>query len=194
MRKLLPILLTLFSTTEGWSLPPCGASGIWTNCFGTETFGKHSKWEGDKYVGEYKDGKPHGQGAKTFSNGDKYVGEFKDREKNGQGTVTRSDGRKYVGEWEDDEFHGQGTATSPDGSKYVGEYKDNKRHGRGAYTFSDGRVLEGIWENDKFLYAQKVPRTRDSGISINKAKSECEELGFEPKTEKFAECVLKLTN
>ena len=33
---------------------------------------------GDKYVGEYKDGKQHGQGTYTYANGDKYVGEYKD--------------------------------------------------------------------------------------------------------------------
>ncbi len=41
----------------------------------------------DKYVGEFKDGKKHGQGTFTYANGDKYVGEFKDGyTKHGQGT------------------------------------------------------------------------------------------------------------
>ena len=31
-----------------------------------------------KYVGEYKDGKQHGQGTKTYSDGEKYVGEWKE--------------------------------------------------------------------------------------------------------------------
>ncbi len=35
---------------------------------------------GDKYVGEFKDGKEHGQGTLTFPDGGKYVGEFKDEE------------------------------------------------------------------------------------------------------------------
>ena len=35
-------------------------------------------WEnGSRYVGEWKDGKKHGQGTTTYSNGIKYVGEFK---------------------------------------------------------------------------------------------------------------------
>ena len=34
--------------------------------------------DGDKYVGEYKDDKRHGQGTYTYANGDKYVGEYKD--------------------------------------------------------------------------------------------------------------------
>jgi len=51
------------------SLPACQGSDAprWTNCFGTETFPS-----GNKYVGEFKDGKRNGQGTFTFANGDKY--------------------------------------------------------------------------------------------------------------------------
>ena len=77
------------------------------------------------YVGDKKDGKPHGHGTLTFSNDYKYVGEFLDGEMNGQGTITSPDGRtRYVGEWKNGEYHGQGTWTSPDGNKYEGEFKD----------------------------------------------------------------------
>ena len=38
----------------------------------------HTYANGDKYVGEYKDGKLHGQGTFTYANGDKWVGEWKD--------------------------------------------------------------------------------------------------------------------
>ena len=62
-------------------MPPCPGSPAfswftirnWTDCYGTETF-----VFGDKYVGEYKDGKRHGQGTYTWADGDKYVGEWKD--------------------------------------------------------------------------------------------------------------------
>ena len=32
----------------------------------------------EKFVGEIENGKPNGQGTETFPDGDKYVGEFKD--------------------------------------------------------------------------------------------------------------------
>ena len=59
-------------------------------------------WEnGTKYMGEWKDGKKHGQGTFTYGKGkwegDKYEGEFKDGYRNGQGTYTWSVGDKYVG-------------------------------------------------------------------------------------------------
>ena len=58
----------LLDSTKGWSLPPCEGSPTtkhyvyknWTNCEGTLTYN-----DGSKYVGEFKDGKPHGQGTAT---------------------------------------------------------------------------------------------------------------------------------
>ena len=59
-------------------------------------------------------------------NDGKYVGEFKDGKPNGQGTLTTPDGRKYVGEWKNGKEHGHGTFIFPDGTKYVGEWKNGK--------------------------------------------------------------------
>jgi len=89
----------------------------------------------NKYVGEWKDDKYHGQGTQTFGSvdwfGDKYVGEFKDGKKHGQGTYTRANG-----------------------DKYVGEYKEDKMHGQGTYTFSNGNYDKVLFENGKFISAK----------------------------------------
>jgi hypothetical protein len=114
---------------------------------------------GDKYVGEFKDNKHHGQGTLTYANGDKYVGEFKDGKQHGQGTVTYASGAKYVGEFKNGLANGQGIGTNSNGDKYVGEWKDNKSNGQGTQTYADGRVEEGIWENGDLKYAQKVTPT-----------------------------------
>tara|TARA_Y100000588_G_scaffold9371_1_gene10455 strand:+ start:179 stop:691 length:513 start_codon:yes stop_codon:yes gene_type:complete len=60
----------------------------------------------EKYVGEYRDDKQHGQGTYTFGPssqwaGEKYVGEYRNGKRNGQGTFTFADGNKYVGEFRD---------------------------------------------------------------------------------------------
>ena len=146
----------ILSATASFALPPCPASGYFNNCFGTYTFAS-----GDKYVGEWKDGKRNGQGTATFGPkskwaGDKYVGEFKDNKRNGQGTYTFANGDKYVGEFKDDHWNGQGTYTYAHGDKYVGGYKNNKRNGQGTYTFANGTIEEGIWKDGKFLYKQKL--------------------------------------
>ena len=50
-----------------------------------------------EYVGEYKDGKKHGQGTYTWSDGEKYVGEFKDG-KRWNGTMYDKEGN-IIGKW-----------------------------------------------------------------------------------------------
>ena len=73
MKRLLPVLmgfaLLLLSSTEGWSLPRCPTDShisTWTDCFGIWTVSS-GDWAGFKYVGEFRDGKKHGQGTHTFS-------------------------------------------------------------------------------------------------------------------------------
>ena len=80
-----------------------------------------------------------------------YVGEFKDGKQHGQGTYAWTDGSKYVGEFKDGKHHGQGTYWYKKGSKYVGEWKDNNRHGQGTYTFPDGEKLIGEFKNGEFV-------------------------------------------
>ena len=84
----LTLAVLLFSATQGFALPPCPTDrhvSTWTDCFGTYTSAK-----GDKYVGEFRDGKYHGQGTETFGGG-KYVGEYKDG-KRWEGTKYDKDG------------------------------------------------------------------------------------------------------
>ena len=71
------LLLGWGAATAQSSLPACPATGYFHNCFGTHTWA-----DGDKYVGEFKDGKRNGQGTFTSASG-KYVGEFKDGDFNG---------------------------------------------------------------------------------------------------------------
>ena len=232
--------LFLVHVSSASALPPCDEnySG---HCYGTYTFtsGPHS---GDKYVGEIRAGKWHGQGTYTYADGDVYVGEHRDGRRHGPGTFTWANGDKYVGELEEDLFHGQGTLTFTDGEKYVGEFRNHQKHGYGslllsntdATTFS-GRSIHGLevvgdfvedhpegnvtlyWPNgdvwvgrvrgldwlggNKYtagnvppeVYGENTAPTPPSySTPMDKAKSQCEELGFLPKTEKYGDCVLKL--
>ena len=107
--------------------------------------------DGEKYVGEWKDGLWHGRGTITRTDGEKYVGEFKEGLPNGHGTHTDSYGNKYVAEFKNGIPTGQGTITYFDGSKYVGELKNGQLHGKGTYTFPDGYSLEGVWEKNEYI-------------------------------------------
>jgi len=69
--------------------------------------------------------------VKNYANGDKFEGQIKDGKRHGQGTFHSADGDKYIGEYKDDKMHGQGTYHFADGDKYIGEWKDGKEHGQG---------------------------------------------------------------
>ena len=116
--------------------------------------------DGSKYVGEFKDGKEHGQGTYTWPDGAKYVGEFRDGKRNGQGTYTYADGAQYVGEYKDDKYHGQGTYTLSDGRRYVGEYKIGIPWNGTTYDKHrnvTGIVANGAW---KGVASRREPESR----------------------------------
>ena len=82
------------------------------------------------------------------------------------GKVIWSHGGKYVGEYKDGKMHGYGSRhyrtdnwvyKKYKGAKYVGELKNNTNHGQGIMIYNDGSVEEGIWQNDEFKYARKIP-------------------------------------
>jgi len=96
--------LLIGSTKGSYALPPCPTeikqpSSPSSSCFGTYTFPS-----GNKYVGEFENGKRNGQGTFTFASGDKYVGEFKNDKRNGQGTFTFASGTVKEGIWDNNEF------------------------------------------------------------------------------------------
>ena len=132
----------------------------WTNCAGTYINENEYKYVGKfkdgkiligtaiypggaRYVGGFKNYKPHGEGTFTYSDGTKYFGEWKNGKGHGQGIKTWNDGRKYTGGFKNDEPHGKGTFIHPDGTKYFGQYKDGQRHGEGTLTYSDGKTYIG---------------------------------------------------
>jgi hypothetical protein len=77
-----------------------------------------------KYVGEKKNGIPHGLGEMKWRNGDYYEGRFKNGKKHGKGLYISIDKQiEYDGEFKDDKFHGKGTFTTKDGKKRIVIFK-----------------------------------------------------------------------
>ena len=132
------------------TLPPCTAAESDLNAFRNNCFASVTFPNGSKYVGEFQDNKPNGQGTVTFPSGNKYVGEFRDGKFNGQGTVIFANGDKYVGEYRDGKRNGQGTYTFASGNKYVGEYRDGKFNGQGTFIFANGDRYAGEFRDGKF--------------------------------------------
>ena len=99
MKTFLTIFFLFLSTSV---FAEC-VSGDCANGYGTNV------WDnGDKYVGEWKDGQMEGQGIITFGTGEwegeKYVGEFKNDTTNGQGTYTYANGTTETGIWKNYEL------------------------------------------------------------------------------------------
>ena len=92
MRPLAPLLCLLLVAGASYAqsqLPACqgGYPSRWSNCTG--------RWlniNGDKYEGEWRDGKPSGFGVQTFASGEKYTGTWKDGKYEGQGTIAAANG------------------------------------------------------------------------------------------------------
>ncbi len=59
------------------------ANGTGTYYYAAHTFGEES---GDRYEGEWKDGKRDGRGTYYSANGDRYEGQWKDNKQHGRGT------------------------------------------------------------------------------------------------------------
>ena len=94
---LLCLLLVAGASYAQSQLPACqvGSPSRWSNCTG--------RWlntNGDKYEGEWRDGKPSGFGVQTFASGEKYTGTWKDGKVEGQGALTAANGTVILqGTW-----------------------------------------------------------------------------------------------
>lgn len=147
---LFAIVATLMVATSAASEParrqPCPApysAATWSECFGEAWFP-----HGQNYVGEFRNGRPHGRGTMSYPGSNQYVGEWQEGKRQGRGTMSYPIGHKYVGEWRDNRRNGRGTMSYPDGRRYVGEWKNGKRNGQGVEYRQDGSILRsGVWKD-----------------------------------------------
>jgi len=126
--------------------------------------------DGQVYIGEWLDGKRHGQGVfknkkgDTFSgiyhmnalqygtwkfaNGDSYEGTFANDKKDGFGTLKLTSGT-YVGHFVKDYFCGSGKLTTTYGVTYEGQFKGGKLNGKAKCVCPDEYTHEGMYVNNE---------------------------------------------
>ena len=105
-------------------------------------------------------------GIYTFPNGEKYIGDFKDGQFNGQGTLKLSSGNKYVGEFKDNLFHGEGAYFKADGSMGLGEWVAGKPSGRFIVYRADKTIEEsGVFRDGNVVRSQYVDPKSFANIS-----------------------------
>lgn len=107
---------------------------------------------GDRYEGQWLNGKKHGQGTMTYANGNVYTGQYENGLKHGKGTFTYTNQDVYEGEFQQGKKEGQGQYTYADGEQYIGTFQDDVIEGIGRYVNAADSVLaEGQWENGKYI-------------------------------------------
>lgn len=112
-------------------------------------FKKYRYNDGGFYIGNWRDGKRHGNGIYVYCSGEKMSGEFRnDQIYNGEGVVCYKDGR-FIGSFVGGQKTGKGARIWNSGARYDGEYRNNKMNGKGIYTWQDGSSWEGEFKDDE---------------------------------------------
>jgi len=96
----------------------------------------------------------------------RYEGEFRDGKPNGQGVTTMASGQRLVGEFRDGVMHGRGVFTSASGNRFEGKWRDGRANGYGVYKQKDGEVYKGEWVDGCF-------RKGETRIAVGRPASQC---------------------
>lgn len=74
---------------------------------------------GAKYIGQFKNSEPHGQGTVYYANGERYVGAWENGSFNGKGTLFMKDGNEAMGYWSEGEYLGKTNPNIPAADEIV---------------------------------------------------------------------------
>lgn len=149
MKNLLQFALVLISFFPNFSNAENAPTGCQEgDC--SNGYGKYVYANGNRYVGEFTGGKPHGQGILYCSNGNKYLGQWENSWRQGRGKFIFQEGHVYTGGFQRNNFHGKGIMKYSNGDRYEGNWRTNKPNGQGKYFFQKGGQYEGNFENGLF--------------------------------------------
>jgi len=159
-------------------LPECKPTDkvLYHNCYGKKIYGRNGEYyeaefknnlpvgeikypDGEKYIGGWKNDKPHGKGTYTFANGSKQVGTFKNGLLEGDGKSFGSNGKiLFDGKYQDGTPNGWGTLYDDEGGNYKSKFKNGLPDGVGLETTSDGQKIVREWKDGKLVEGRKKSR------------------------------------
>ena len=95
---------------------------------------------GNKYIGQFVNGKREGYGIMYFANGGKYEGNWKKGLAEGKGIEYYQNGDRFEGGYHEDEEHGQGVYYFKNGDRIMGDYINGKKVGKHVKLSANGEV------------------------------------------------------
>ena len=100
-----------------------------------------------EYKGDFKNMKREGNGTELFD-GNEYIGEFRDDKKNGQGIMKIKNNDLYRGNFTNDKYNGMGCYIWSNKKKeYNGNFVDGKMHGNGTLKWGENKYYKGNFNN-----------------------------------------------
>lgn len=102
---------------------------------------------GDKYAGQFKNGRIHGPGILTYKDGSKYIGNWDNQQRSGEGRMIFANRNEYLGMFSDNQINGEGTMKYTNGNVYKGQWLDGRPHGRGIFTYANEDHYDGMFFN-----------------------------------------------
>ncbi len=86
-----------------------------------------------------------------FTDGSKYLGSADEKTLTGNGRMIFINGDVYEGGWLNGIRNGSGKYIWASDDTYDGEWKDDKMSGTGKFVLSNGGMLQGLFENNRFV-------------------------------------------
>ncbi|MBR4324173.1 MAG: caspase family protein [Bacteroidales bacterium] len=119
--------------------------------------------DGRKYIGEFKNGLPHGMGKYIFSDSTVYTGSVVGGKIDGMGTLVYPKNadpkapKRYVGEIMNEKPNGYGAMLYQNGDIYYGKFTYGDFDGQGVYVDKAGNKQEGLYYKGSFV--KEIPET-----------------------------------
>ena len=103
---------------------------------------------GNRYIGEYRGNRMHGEGEFYWTNGNIYKGGFKNGVRHGNGVLAFYNGANYSGEWKNGYMEGAGVYTWSNGNRYTGGFSKGFRDGQATFVWGNGDIYAGEFKKD----------------------------------------------
>ena len=110
-----------------------------------EGYGKNILYNGEYYIGQFKNGLKDGKGVFFFKT-ERMIHVIYDEYK-GSGLIQQDFNEYCIGEWKDDEINGKGMLYNKNGSYYIGDWIYTNAEGNGKFFFKNGEYYIGEWKN-----------------------------------------------